>query len=63
MYMENEIYSIDDICKMFQISRKTAYNWNENGTLKFTKIGGKIIYFKSLVDKKLNELKKEIENE
>lgn len=36
-----EIYTIDDLAKMFKVTSRTIYNWKEQGILSFVQIGSK----------------------
>lgn len=37
----NEIYSITDLAQMFNVTKRTIYNWKERGLLPVTIVGSK----------------------
>lgn len=38
------IYDNSDLIKLLKVSERTLSTWREKGTIKYTKIGGKIFY-------------------
>ena len=45
----NEIYTDQDIMKMFRISYRTLCNYRKNNIISHFKIGGKCLYLKSVL--------------
>jgi excisionase family DNA binding protein len=39
--MEPKFYTIDDLKRMFGVSRTTLYLWMDSGKLRYTRIGGR----------------------
>lgn len=52
--------SIEDVQKIFQVSRKTLYNWDKSGILQSRKLGGKIFYLTSDIISALNKAGREL---
>ena len=51
---EKSVYTVNDVCRMFSVTRKTLYNWEAKGILKSFKIGGTKRYNKEMIDKLIN---------
>jgi len=51
----SKIYSLDQIAEMFHITKRTVYNWKDNGTLPYTQIGSKIYLTQSQLDELLKQ--------
>jgi excisionase family DNA binding protein len=51
------IYTTDQLMKVLSICRRTAQNLRDSGKLTFYKVGGKILYRMSDVNKMLNNHK------
>lgn len=39
MAKEIEIYTLEEICNMLHVTRRTTYNWIKDGKLKAIKVG------------------------
>ena len=50
----DEFCKIDEICKMFQISRITAYRWIKSGKISGYKIGKSYLFKKSDITNLIN---------
>jgi excisionase family DNA binding protein len=47
----DEILTVEQTCKLLGISRVTLYEWNRTGTLQHRKIGRRVYYYRSDIDK------------
>ena len=54
---EGEFYRIDDICKIFQVSKITVYRWLKAKKLTGYKVGRSYLFKKSDIEKFLEESK------
>jgi excisionase family DNA binding protein len=54
---ENEFYHLDDICKIFQVSKITVYRWIKAKKIPAYKVGGAYLFKKSDIEKFLEESK------
>ena len=54
---EGEFYRIDDICKIFQVSKITVYRWLKAKKISGYKIGRSYLFKKSDIEKFLEESK------
>jgi excisionase family DNA binding protein len=54
---ENEFYRLDDICKVFQVSKITVYRWIKAKKIPAYKVGGTYLFKKSDIEKFLEESK------
>lgn len=43
--MEEQLYTYNQIIKMFGICKQTLYNWRKNGTIKYKKITKKTFLY------------------
>jgi hypothetical protein len=46
---KKEVYSHDEFCELFSISRRTSQAWRDKGLIKPIKIGGKLIYTQEVI--------------
>ncbi|WP_336963267.1 helix-turn-helix domain-containing protein [Chryseobacterium contaminans] len=51
---EKEFYTRVETAKLLNVSLTTLFHWNNEGTLKNTKIGKRVYYSKNEVSSKLN---------
>lgn len=51
---EKEFYTRVETAKLLNVSLTTLFHWNNDGTLKNTKIGKRVYYSKNEVSSKLN---------
>jgi excisionase family DNA binding protein len=49
--MKNEFYNIDDICKLFQVSKITVYRWLKAKKLTGYKVGRAYLFKRADIDK------------
>lgn len=52
---EKEFYTRDETAKLLNVSLTTLFHWNNDGTLKNTKIGNRVYYSKDEVFSKLKQ--------
>jgi excisionase family DNA binding protein len=52
---ENDMYSLDDLAKMFKVTKRTIYNWKEDGRLPYVIIGSKTYVTEAQLQKFLAE--------
>jgi len=52
---ELEMYSMDDLAKMFKVTKRTIYNWKEDGRLPYVIIGSKTYVTEAQLQKFLAE--------
>ena len=52
---EKEFYTRDETAKLLNVSLTTLFHWNNDGTLKNTKIGNRVYYSKEEVFSKLKQ--------
>ena len=52
---ETEMYSLDDLAKMFKVTKRTIYNWKEDGRLPCVIIGSKTYVTEDQLQKFLAE--------
>lgn len=57
--LSGKLYDKQDIMELFKIGARTVYEWRNNNELPFIKIGGKYFYPEKLLEKKLNEKRKD----
>ncbi|MGU3375093.1 helix-turn-helix domain-containing protein [Chryseobacterium sp. M5A1_1a] len=50
---EKEFYTREETAKLLNVSLTTLFHWNNDGTLKNTKIGKRVYYSKNEVSSKL----------
>lgn len=56
--MDNDdFYKIEDVCKLFRISRITAYRWVKAKKLKGYKVGKAFLFKKTDIDKLIEDSK------
>jgi excisionase family DNA binding protein len=48
---DNEFYNIDDICKLFKVSKITVYRWLKAKKLTGYKVGRAFLFKKDDIDK------------
>lgn len=53
---ENEFYTREETAKLLNVSLTTLFHWNNDGTLKNTKIGNRVYYSKEEVFSKLKQV-------
>lgn len=54
---EGEFYKIDDICKIFQVSKITVYRWLKAKKITGYKVGRSYLFKKSDIEKFLEDSK------
>lgn len=54
---DGEFYRIDDICKIFQVSKITVYRWLKAKKISGYKVGRSYLFKKSDIEKFLEESK------
>jgi excisionase family DNA binding protein len=54
---ENEFYHLNDICKIFQVSKITVYRWIKTKKIPAYKVGGAYLFKKPDIEKFLEESK------
>lgn len=52
-----EIYSLEDLAKMFKVTKRTIYNWKEQGIMSYIVIGSKLY----VTEEQLNQFIKSCE--
>ena len=52
---ELEMYSMDDLAKMFKVTKRTIYNWKEDGRMPYVIIGSKTYVTEAQLQKFLAE--------
>ncbi|KAF2955839.1 helix-turn-helix domain-containing protein [Marinitoga sp. 38H-ov] len=55
MGIDDELLTRNEVMELFKISAPTIYRWGKKGILKPIKIGKKVFYKKSDIEKLLNE--------
>lgn len=58
--MVEKLYTIKEVMDMLRISRTTLYRHIESGLIKPLKLGGKVLFAESELNRLLTRLKKEI---
>ncbi|AKK72098.1 hypothetical protein OK18_05130 [Chryseobacterium gallinarum] len=53
---EKEFYTREETAKLLNVSLTTLFHWNNDGTLKNTKIGNRVYYSKEEVFSKLKQV-------
>jgi len=53
---EKELYTREETAKLLNVSLTTLFHWNNDGTLKNTKIGNRVYYSKEEVFSKLKQV-------
>ena len=53
---EKEFYTREEASKLLNVSLTTLFHWNNDGTLKNTKIGNRVYYSKEEVFSKLKQV-------
>ncbi|WP_419488747.1 helix-turn-helix domain-containing protein [Chryseobacterium bernardetii] len=53
---EKEFYTREETAKLLNVSLTTLFHWNNDGTLKNTKIGKRVYYSKNEVFSKLKQV-------
>ncbi|MGG7468318.1 helix-turn-helix domain-containing protein [Chryseobacterium arthrosphaerae] len=53
---EKEFYTREETAKLLDVSFTTLFHWNNEGTLKNTKIGNRVYYSKEEVSSKLKQV-------
>ncbi|MCA6069384.1 helix-turn-helix domain-containing protein [Chryseobacterium sp. RG1] len=53
---EKEFYTREETARLLNVSLTTLFHWNNDGTLKNTKIGNKVYYSKEEVFSKLKQV-------
>ena len=51
---EKEFYTREETARLLHVSLTTLFHWNNEGTLKNTKIGNRVYYSKNEVSARLN---------
>jgi len=52
---ELEMYSMDDLAKMFKVTKRTIYNWKDEGIMPYVVIGSKAYMTEAQLQKFLAE--------
>ena len=58
--MSEQLYTVEEVCNIFKISRKTLYNWKDRGILAPIKIGKSIRYSKEDINKLILKSRQDI---
>lgn len=48
---EEKYFTREQVSKMFNVDNSTLHNWNKTGVLKSNKLGGKVVYKLSEIEK------------
>ncbi len=51
----SKIYDNSSLMKLLNVSQRTLASWRENGTIKFSKVQGKIFYRQKDIDEMLDQ--------
>ncbi len=57
--MVEKLYTVNEVVEMLRISRATLYRHIESGLLKPLKLGGKVLFSESELDRLIKRLKKQ----
>jgi len=55
---ENKVYYMDDLMKIFRVSKRTLFTWKQKGKLTFGQIGKKLYVTQQELEKFINNLNK-----
>ncbi len=58
--LSDELRSVGEVQRIFQVSRRTLYNWDKSGILPARKLGGKIFYLTSDIISALTKAGREL---
>jgi len=53
--IEKSVYTINEVCILLSVTRKTLSNWENSGSLVPFKIGGSKRYNKEMIDKLIRD--------
>ena len=56
--MENECYSIKEVCELLRTTKTTLANWRKQGKIKVVQLGGRVLIRKKEVERLLQENEK-----
>ena len=46
---QDELLKIDDVCRLFKVSKVAIFSWKKRGLIPFYRVGGRVFYKKSEV--------------
>jgi excisionase family DNA binding protein len=56
--LDNECYSIKEVCKLLRVSKNTLTSWRKQGKIKSIQLGGRVLIRKTEVERILQENEK-----
>ena len=56
--MDNECYSIKEVCELLRTTKNTITNWRKQGKIKSIQLGGRVLIRKTEVERILKENEK-----